>query len=287
MSSDKKILPKDFIKMKKKNRKIVMITAYTYYQAKIADEAGVDGILVGDSLGMVIMGYQSTLPVKLSEMLHHLKAVLNAKPKSLVVADMPFLTYEVSIEQAIRNCGKAIKLGADAVKLEGGEEIFDIVKALVKAGIPVMGHIGLNPQRYLTIGGYKLIGKKAVEASRLVNDAKALEEAGVFAIVIENVVADIAKLITEEVSVPTICIGAGPYCDGQILVFHDVVGINPRPPPFAKKYLNAYELMLEAIANYADEVRSGNFPSKDYYRTLSEEELKKVMEALKITSKKT
>jgi len=278
---NRKLLPKDFIKMKRRGERIVMITAYTYYQARIADEAGVDGILVGDSLGMVIMGYQSTLPVSLREMLHHLKAVVNAKPRALIVADMPFLTYETSVEDAIRNCGKAVKLGADAVKLEGGEEVSDYVKALVKVGIPVMGHIGLNPQRYLIIGGYKLLGKRSKEAEKLIDDAKALEKAGAFSIVIENVAAEVAKLITEEVSIPTICIGAGPYCDGQILVFHDVVGLNPNPPPFAKKYLNAYELMRDAVSNYVSEVRRQEFPTSKYYRVMPKEELEDLLRAIK------
>ena len=277
-----KILPHHFIKMKKEGKKIVMVTAYTYYQARIADEAGVDGILVGDSLGMVIMGYSSTLPVTLDEVKHHLKAVVNAKPKALIVADMPFLSYEISKREAVKNAGELIKLGADAVKIEGGSEVIDIVEALIKAGIPVMGHIGLNPQRYLILGGYKLRGKKVEDALRILDDAKALEEAGVFSIVIEHTVAEVAREVTNSVNVPTICIGSGPYCDGQILVFHDVIGLNPSPPPFVKKYLNAYELIKDAISRYVSEVKEGKFPSTEYYHKMKEEEYRRFKELLRM-----
>jgi len=276
-----KILPHHFIKMKREGTKIVMITAYTYYQALIADAAGVDGILVGDSLGMVIMGYQSTLPVTLPQIAHHLKAVLNAKPKALVVADMPFLSYEVSRDEAVRNAGKLIKLGADAVKVEGGTEIIDKVEAMIKAGIPVMGHIGLNPQRYLQLGGYKLRGKTVDDAMKIIEDAKALEEVGVFSIVIEFTVAEVAKKVTEIVKIPTICIGSGPYCDGQVLVFHDLLGINPNPPPFAKVYANGFELFKEAIKKYVSEVRQNVFPEERHYYRMPKEEYKKFNALLK------
>jgi len=276
-----KILPHHFIKMKREGIKIVMITAYTYYQALIADAAGVDGILVGDSLGMVIMGYQSTLPVTLPQIVHHLKAVLNARPKALVVADMPFLSYEVSRDEAVRNAGKLIKLGADAVKVEGGTEIIDKVEAMIKAGIPVMGHIGLNPQRYLQLGGYKLRGKTVDDALKIIEDAKALEEVGVFSIVIEFTVAEVAKKVTEIVKIPTICIGSGPYCDGQVLVFHDLLGINPNPPPFAKVYVNGFELFKEAIKKYVSEVRQNVFPEERHYYRMPKEEYKKFNALLK------
>ena len=276
-----KILPHHFVKMKREGIKIVMVTAYTYYQALIADAAGVDGILVGDSLGMVIMGYKSTLPVTLSQITHHLKAVLNAKPKALVVADMPFLSYEVSRDEAVRNAGKLIKLGADAVKVEGGVEIIDKVEAMIKAGIPVMGHIGLNPQRYLQLGGYKLRGKTVDDAMKIIEDAKALEEVGVFSIIIEFTVAEVAKKVTELVKIPTICIGSGPYCDGQVLVFHDLLGINPNPPPFAKVYVNAFELFKEAIKKYVSEVRQNVFPEEKHYYHMPEEEYSKFSTLLK------
>ncbi|OYT47181.1 MAG: 3-methyl-2-oxobutanoate hydroxymethyltransferase [Desulfurococcales archaeon ex4484_42] len=267
--------------MKREGIKIVMITAYTYYQALIADAAGVDGILVGDSLGMVIMGYQSTLPVTLPQIVHHLKAVLNARPKALVVADMPFLSYEVSRDEAVRNAGKLIKLGADAVKVEGGTEIIDKVEAMIKAGIPVMGHIGLNPQRYLQLGGYKLRGKTVDDALKIIEDAKALEEVGVFSIVIEFTVAEVAKKVTEIVKIPTICIGSGPYCDGQVLVFHDLLGINPNPPPFAKVYVNGFELFKEAIKKYVSEVRQNVFPEEKHYYRMPKEEYNKFNALLK------
>ncbi len=276
-----KILPYHFIKMKKQGKKIVMVTAYDYFQARIADEAGIDGILVGDSLGMVVMGYRSTLSVTIDEIAHHTKAVLNANPRALVVADMPFMTYEVSREEALRNAGKLIKLGADAVKLEGGEEIADTVEALVNAGIPVMGHVGLNPQRHLVVGGYRLKGKSAEDAVKILDDAKALEEAGAFAIIIEFTAAEVAAEITKRLRIPTICIGSGPYCDGQILVFHDVVGLNPEPPPFVKKYAQVYELIMDALSAFKVEVENGAFPDKGRFYRMKESELERFRELIK------
>jgi len=261
----RKVLPKDFIKAKKEGRKLAVVTAYTHHQARVADEAGVDGILVGDSLGMVIMGYRSTLPVTMNEIMHHLKAVLSASPKALVIADMPFLSYEVSVADAVRNAGSLIKAGADAVKVEGGEEVVDIVEELTRAGIPVMGHVGLNPQRYLVRGGYRLAGKTAADAERVVRDAIALEEAGVFSIVIEFTASEVAKKVTELLRIPTICIGSGPFCDGQVTVFHDILGINPEPPPFIKQYASTRKLWLEALQTYVKEVRGGSFPGEGMY----------------------
>ncbi len=277
-----KILPHHFIKMKRKGEKIVMVTAYTYYQAKVVDEAGIDGILVGDSLGMVVLGYSSTLPVTMDDIMHHLKAVVNASPRALVVADMPFLSYEVSREEAVRNAGKLLKAGADAVKVEGGEEILDKVEAMVKAGIPVMGHVGLNPQRYLVLGGYKLRGKKAEDAVEVIEAAKALEDVGAFSVVIENTVAEVAAQVTKELRIPTICIGAGPDCDGQILVIHDVLGLNPTPPPFARKYADLYNVMINALRRYAEDVRKGAFPAEGEYWSMSKEELSKLREKLAV-----
>ncbi len=284
-----RVTPYSFIKMKRKGEKIVMVTAYTYYQARVADEAGVDGLLVGDSLGMVVMGYDSTLPVTLDEVIHHLRAVVNARPKALIVADMPFMTYEASKEDALRNAGKLIKVGADAVKVEGGEEVIDTVNALVKAGIPVMGHVGLNPQRHLVIGGYRLRGKRAEEALEIIESAKALEDAGAFAVVIENTVAEVAEEITKTLKIPTICIGAGPVCDGQILVIHDLLGINPTPPPFARKYANLYELMVDALRRYASDVRVGRFPGEGEFWRMREDErtkLKRLISKSEVTSDK-
>ncbi len=276
----KKITPYDFIKLKKKGEKIVMITAYDYYQSMLANEAGIDGILVGDSLGMVIMGFNSTLPVTMNMIKHHLKAVLNAKPRSLVVADMPFMSYEISKKDALKNASTLIRMGADAVKLEGGLEVIDKVEAMVKAGIPVMGHIGLNPQRSL-IKGLKMRGKTSEDAKEIFEASKMLEEAGVFSIVIEYTAADVAKAITENLKIPTIGIGAGPWCDGQILVFHDVIGLTPSPPPFVKRYLNAYGLFLEALKEYTSDVKNGMFPDKDHYWSMTPEDLRKFKESIR------
>ncbi|MEM1699376.1 MAG: 3-methyl-2-oxobutanoate hydroxymethyltransferase [Sulfolobales archaeon] len=278
MSKDK-VTPYHFIKLKKEGKKIVMVTAYEYVQAKLADEAGVDGILVGDSLGMVVMGYKSTIPVTFQDVAHHLKAVVSASPRALVVADMPFLTYEVSREEAVRNAGKYIKLGADAVKVEGGVEVVDRVEAMVKAGIPVMGHVGLNPQRYLVLG-MRVRGKTAEDGVRVYEDSKALEEAGVFSIVIEFTTSEVAAEVTKALKVPTICIGAGPYCDGQILVFHDLVGLNTSPPPFVKKYAEGYEVFKNALKSYADEVRTGSFPEERHYFRMHPDELSKLLDIL-------
>jgi len=269
------------VKKKLRNERIVMVTAYSYPQAKIVDSAGVDGILVGDSVAMVELGLQSTLQIGMKEMLHHVKAVARAKPRALVVGDMPFMSYERSRAEALKNASRLIKAGADAVKLEGGAEFSDRVEALVKAGIPVMGHIGLTPQRYLTIGGYRLMGKRAEQAKKLIGDAKALEEAGVFAIVIENTVAEVAAEITKRVKIPTICIGSGPWCDGQILVFHDLVGLSELTPYFAKKYVDAFALLGGAVRKYVDEVRRGVYPDEAHYRRMEAEELEKFRELLR------
>jgi len=278
-----KIYPHDFVKKKKIGEKIVMVTAYSYYDALLADKAGIDGLLVGDSLGMVIMGYPSTLPVTLDEVKHHLRAVVNARPRALIVADMPFLSYEVSKDEAIRNAGEMIKMGADAVKVEGGLEVSEIVEALTKVGIPVMGHIGLNPQRYLMLGGYKLRGKNAEDALNIIESAKALQEAGVFSIVIEYTTWQVAAEVTRAVRVPTICIGAGAECDGQILVIHDLLGINPTPPPFVRKYADLHNEILQALSKYAEDVRKGVFPGPSESWGMSEDELKKLKEYLKNT----
>ncbi len=275
-----KKLPHHFIKMKRKGEKITMVTAYTYNQARIVDEAGIDGILVGDSLGMVVLGYGSTIPVTMSEVRHHLRAVVNARVSALVVADMPFLTYEISKEEAVKNAGILMKEGADAVKLEGGSEIFDVVEALVRAGIPVMGHVGLNPQKYLVLGGYKLRGKKAEDGLKVVKDAKALEEAGAFSVVIENTTTEVASEVTRRLNIPTICIGAGPECDGQILVLHDLLGINPNPPYFARKYLDANTLFINALKTYVRDVKESRFPSELESRGMDPGELEKFRKLL-------
>ena len=280
MDRDTKMMPHDFVKMKKEGKKITMVTAYSYYQAKIAEKAGVDGVLIGDSLGMVILGYSSTLPVTMDQMLHHVKAVVNARPKYLVVADMPFMSYESSKDEAVRNAGKFLKIGADAVKVEGGIEIIDKIEAMIKSGIPVMGHIGLNPQRYLKLGGYKLRGRKVGDALSIIEDAKALQDVGVLSVVIEFTASEVAKEITDRLKIPTICIGSGPYCDGQILVFHDLVGLNPNPPPFVKKYVDGFGVFVEAIKRYAMDVREGKFPEKIHYWRMKDNEYSKLKEYL-------
>ncbi len=262
---------------RKGREKIAMITAYDYAFARLVDKAGVDIILVGDSVGMVMHGQQSTLPVSMDDMIHHVRAVATAKPRALVVGDMPFLSYETSREDAVRNAGLLVKAGAEAVKVEGGSEITDRVRAIVDAGIPVMGHIGLTPQRYLRLGGYRRRGRRLEEAREIVEDAKALEEAGVFAIVIEFTAAEVAKRVTEEVSVPTICIGSGPYCDGQVLVLHDVLGLYEEVPVFAKKYVDLYTIVIDAVKRYVDEVRGGIFPGREHYFSMKEEDLRRFM----------
>jgi 3-methyl-2-oxobutanoate hydroxymethyltransferase len=252
--------------MKMKNReKIAAVTAYDYVSAKLVDLTGVDIILVGDSVGMVAHGFNTTLPVDMNMMLLHLSSVARAQPRALVVGDMPFLSYEASVEEAVRNAGLMMKAGADAVKLEGGLEYEETVKALVKAGIPVMGHIGLNPQRALLIGGYRKRGVTEKEREKILEDAKALERAGVFSIVIEYTSADVAKEVTQEVGVPTICIGSGPWCDGQILVFHDLLGLTESPAPFSKQYANLRDVIINAVKSYVDEVKSGKFPEEKHY----------------------
>jgi len=278
VSRSEKITVPKIIAMKKQKRKIAMITAYDYPTARIVDDAGVDIILVGDSVGMVVLGYSTTIPVTLEEILHHTKAVVRGTRRAMVVADMPFLTYQVSTEEAIRNAGRLIKEGgADAVKIEGGEEVTHIVKALINANIPVMGHIGLTPQRIRILGGYKVQGRTVEDATRLLASAKALEKAGVFSIVLELVTTEVSKIITENVSIPTIGIGAGPYCDGQVLVFHDIVGLfEAFKPKFVKQYVNAREILLNAIKEYTEDVKSGKFPQKEHSFSMKDEEREKL-----------
>lgn len=249
--------------MKTKKEKIVMLTAYDYSTAKLVDEAGVPLILVGDSLGMVILGYDSTIPVTIEDMIHHTKAVVRGTKTALVVGDMPFMTYHTSTTDAMRNAARFIQeAGAPAVKLEGGEVVAETVKRIVDCGIPVMGHIGLTPQFIHQLGGYKLQGKTPESAQRLLNDARALEQAGAFAIVLELVPAQLSRLITQNINVPTIGIGAGPDCDGQVQVISDILGLfTDFVPKHAKQYTKLADIIKTAITNYAAEVKSGNFPT--------------------------
>ncbi|QAV34201.1 ketopantoate hydroxymethyltransferase [Fervidobacterium changbaicum] len=254
---------KKIIDMKGKEP-IVMLTAYDYPTAKIASESGVDIILVGDSLGNVVLGYDSTIPVTMEEMLMHIKAVRRGASDAFIVGDMPFLSYEVSIEKAVENAGLMLKAGANAVKLEGGEEYVETIKQIIRAGIPVMGHLGFTPQSVNLLGGHRVQGKTPESREKLLRDAKALEKAGCFAIVLELVVESVAKEITESVGIPTIGIGAGRFCDGQVLVFHDVVGLSQMNLKFAKSYANTYEVMLNAVKKYREEVKSKLFPEQTH-----------------------
>jgi 3-methyl-2-oxobutanoate hydroxymethyltransferase len=262
--------------MKLKKEKIVMLTAYDYSTAKLVDEAGVPLILVGDSLGMVILGYDSTIPVTMEDMLHHTKAVTRGAKKALVVGDMPFMTYHTSSSDALRNAARFIQeAGAQAVKVEGGEVIAETVKRIVDCGIPVMGHLGLTPQFIHQLGGYKLQGKTPEAAKRLLDDACALEQAGAFAIVLELVPAQLSKLITQSINVPTIGIGAGPNCDGQVQVVSDVLGLfTDFVPKHAKQYAKLADTIKAAIANYAAEVKSGSFPTPSHSSSIDESLLK-------------
>jgi 3-methyl-2-oxobutanoate hydroxymethyltransferase len=242
---------------------LVMVTAYDAPGARIADEAGVDLILVGDSLAMVVLGYDDTLQVTTEDMAHHVAAVARAKPaKPMIVGDLPWLSYHVSREDTVRNAARLIQAGAASVKLEGGRKRVPMIEAIVDAEIPVMGHIGLTPQSVHAMGGFKVQGKEARGAQLLVDDAKALVEAGVFAIVLEGVPDAVAKLVTDAVDVPTIGIGAGPHCDGQVLVFHDLLGIEDRmAPKFVRRYADLKAQAVAAMTAYADDVRTGAFPN--------------------------
>ena len=250
--------------MKQKGEKISMLTAYDYVTAKIVDEAGVPLILVGDSLGMVVLGYDSTIPVTLEVMLHHTKAVVRGTKKALVIGDMPFMTYQISMEEAMRNAGRFMQeAGCQAVKLEGGVTVADKVKKMVDCGIPVMGHIGLTPQSINQFGGHKIQGKTPEAAARLLEDARALDKAGAFAVVLETVPAPLAALITKKISIPTIGIGAGAGCDGQVQVINDILGsYTDFVPKHAKQYAKIASIMSIAIAQYHSEVKAGQFPTE-------------------------
>ena len=267
-----------FAAAKAKGEKLSMLTAYDYSTAKLEDESGINGILVGDSLGNVVLGYEDTVSVTMEDMIHHGAAVARGAKNALVVVDMPFMSYEVTVEEAVRNAGRLMKEGrAGAVKLEGGVRVAEQIRAIVKAGIPVMGHIGLTPQSINVFGGFKVQGKSEEAARALLADAKAVEEAGAFAVVIEAVPAALAQMITDAVSIPTIGIGAGAGCDGQILVYQDMLGMfNDFTPKFVKRYANVGEVMREAFANYAAEVASGAFPTEEHTYKIKDDVLEKL-----------
>ena len=262
--------------MKLKKEKIVMLTAYDYTTAKLVDEAGIPLILVGDSLGMVILGYDSTIPVTMEDMIHHTKAVKRGTKQAFVVADMPFMTYHTSSTDAMKNAARLIQeADAHAVKLEGGEIVADTVKRIVDCGIPVMGHIGLTPQFIHQLGGYKLQGKTPEAAKHLLNDARALEQAGAFAIVLELIPTEVSKLITKSIGIPTIGIGAGPYCDGQVQVISDVLGLyTDFTPKHAKQYARLADIIKTAVSKYAAEVKSNRFPTAAHSSSLPKTVLK-------------
>ncbi len=255
-----------------------MLTAYDYPMALLEDRAGIEIILVGDSLGMTVLGYENTIPVTMEEMIHHTKAVTRGAKYALVIGDMPFMSYNTSEKDAIFNAGRFMKEGkADAVKLEGGASVKDIVQAIVKAGIPVMGHIGLTPQTISMLGGFKVQGKDAQAAQRIIDDALLLEDAGAFSVLLEAIPAPIAKRITERLEVPTIGIGAGVHCDGQVLVVHDMLGLFDRfTPKFAKRYINLSESMLKAFQEYREEVLKGDFPTDQHSFHIDEKEMSKI-----------
>lgn len=252
--------------MKRKGERVSMLTAYDYPTAAAMDEAGIDIILVGDSLGMVVLGYDSTLPVTMEDMIHHTKAVSRAAKRAMVIGDMPFMSYQVSAEEAVRNAGRFMQeAGAHGVKLEGGREVADVTRRIAQAGIPVMAHIGLTPQSVHQLGGYRVQGKDHPSATRLLDDAKILEGAGAFSVVLECVPAALAEKITSSLSISTIGIGGGIHCDGQVLVVHDMLGLFERfTPKFVKKYASLNTQIKEAVAQYIGEVKKGTFPGPEH-----------------------
>ena len=257
---------------KKSGDKITMLTAYDYSTAKLADESGVNTILVGDSLGMVMLGYEDTLSVTMEDMLHHTKAVTRGAENALVVADMPFMSYQTSVYDAVVNAGRLIKEGrAQAVKLEGGAAVAEQIRAICDAQIPVVAHLGLTPQSVNAFGGFKVQGKTAERAKQLIEDAKIVEKAGAFAVVLECIPAPLAEKITESINIPTIGIGAGAGCDGQVLVYQDMLGMfGGFTPKFAKRYENVGEIMVNAFKKYIDEVKTGVFPTEEHSFKLSD-----------------
>jgi 3-methyl-2-oxobutanoate hydroxymethyltransferase len=264
----------------KRVQRIGMLTAYDYPSAKIVDAAGADIILVGDSLGMVVLGYPDTLSVTVDDMLHHTRAVVRGTARALVVGDMPYLSYHISTEESVRNAGEFIRAGAHAVKIEGGKpQRIKTVEAILAAEIPVMGHIGLTPQSVNALGGFKLQGKNADDARRLLDEAVALDQAGCFSIVLECVPAELAAMITDRVSAPTIGIGAGPSCDGQVLVLHDLIGLyDGHSPKFVRKYADVRQVMQSAVEKYLEDVRNMRFPNAgtESFHMSSTEELKRL-----------
>lgn len=271
----------DIIRMKQEDKKISVITSYDYTIASLCDKAGIDIMLVGDSAGMVMLGYENTIPVTMEQMCIFTESVSRARKDSVVVADLPFMSYQASFSDAIENSGRLVKAGADAVKLEGGLPMVETISSIVEVGIPVMGHIGLQPQTTMLSDGYKVQGKTKESAVKLIEDAKALEEAGVFSIVLEMVTQDVAKIISDIVKIPTIGIGAGSYCDGQVLVVQDLLGMYDKiKPKFVKRYMNLSEDITKAVENYKDDVQSGTFPAPENQFAMDENEFKKLRDEI-------
>lgn len=267
-----------FKQAKEKGEKLTMLTAYDYSTAKLIDEAGVNSILVGDSLGNVILGYEDTISVTMEDMIHHGAAVARGAKNALVVIDMPFMSYQTSVYDAVVNAGRLMKEGrAGAVKLEGGAEVCPQIQAITQAGIPVVAHLGLTPQSINAFGGFKVQGKSEAAAKKLLEDARAVEQAGAFAVVLECVPAKLAELVTKEIGIPTIGIGAGNVCDGQVLVYQDMLGMfSDFTPKFVKKFANVGEVMKEAFRAYCSEVQAGTFPAQQHEYTISDDVLEKL-----------
>ncbi len=273
-SQRKKVTTLTFRQKKERGEPITMLTAYDYPTAMAIDRAGIDSILVGDSLAMVVLGYENTLPVTMEEMLHHARAVARGAKSALLIGDMPFMSYQISVEEAVRNAGRFLQQGGmDAIKLEGGRERADAVRAIVGAGIPVMGHLGLTPQSVHQLGGFRAQGKNASAAKRLLEDAQILEDAGAFSLVLESVPARLAEYISKKISIPTIGIGAGLGCDGQVLVTHDLLGLFDRfTPKFVKKYANLHDAMNTAFTEYIDDVETKRFPAPEHTVEMTDDE---------------
>ena len=280
----KKTSVASFVRMKAENRRIVMVTSYDYPTAAIADAVGVDSILVGDSYGMVVLGYENTIPVTVDELLPVCRAVRRGAANPLLIGDLPFMSFQVSAEEAIRTAGRFVKEGGmEAVKIEGGTEVSKIVESISRVGIPVLGHIGVTPQTATLQAGYRIQGRNVDSSDKLIADAKSLEESGVFGIVLEMVTEEVAKVITETVSVPTIGIGSGRFCNGQVLVLHDLIGLYPSfTPKFAKRYVDVAGMIKQALQNFTAEVQNGVFPEEQHVFRMDEDQRAKLDSKRKI-----
>jgi len=267
------------LKQKQSGEKITMLTAYDYTTARIMDECGVNSILVGDSLGMVMLGYENTLPVTMEDMIHHTRAVARGANNAFIVADMPFMSYQASVREAVLNAGRLIKEGgANAVKLEGGAEVCEQIRAIVNASIPVVAHLGLTPQSVNVFGGFKVQGKSADKAKKLIDDALMIQEAGACAVTLEGIPAKLAEIITAKLFIPTIGIGAGNGCDGQVLVYQDMLGLTVgHTPKFAKRFADIGELMRKGITDYISEVKNGTFPSEEHTYSIDEDVINEIV----------